>query len=238
MTIFKARTRARRRGFTLIELLVVIAIIAILAAILFPVFNMVRENARQATCRGNMTDIVRAMKMYKDDWGVYPDALFGVSYGGGPLDTRLYAKKYVDNPDHFTCPNLPGQYKGNQTLSSCIDPRTNAPAVDAANRTLMFPERDSYDCQRLPTGQRVLNYALRWQFSTNALTEDKRQLYRKDAPANTVVTWCMLHSGMSSTGQVGNGSKALVAFLDGSVKPVDAKKMLWGGSPAPWQVVP
>ena len=49
-------TRARR-GFTLIELLVVIAIIAILAAILFPVFARARENARKATCQSNLRQI-------------------------------------------------------------------------------------------------------------------------------------------------------------------------------------
>ena len=128
-----------RRGFTLIELLVVIAIIAILAAILFPVFNMVRESARQATCQQNMQDIVRAMKMYKDDWGKYPDVLYGASYAGGPLETRLGIAKYMDNLEHFTCPNHPPQLKKSQALSPCVDPRTNAPAVDAYNRPYTVP---------------------------------------------------------------------------------------------------
>ena len=48
----------RRKGFTLIELLVVIAIIAILAAILFPVFARARENARKSTCQSNVTNIL------------------------------------------------------------------------------------------------------------------------------------------------------------------------------------
>jgi prepilin-type N-terminal cleavage/methylation domain-containing protein/prepilin-type processing-associated H-X9-DG protein len=62
------QTFAVRRGFTLIELLVVIAIIAILAAILFPVFSAAREKARQATCISNLKQIGQAMLMYANDY--------------------------------------------------------------------------------------------------------------------------------------------------------------------------
>src|SRR5688500_1832645 len=60
---FRART-----GFTLIELLVVIAIIAILAAILFPVFAQARAKARQAACMSNMKQFGLAMLMYAQDY--------------------------------------------------------------------------------------------------------------------------------------------------------------------------
>jgi prepilin-type N-terminal cleavage/methylation domain-containing protein/prepilin-type processing-associated H-X9-DG protein len=68
--------RRRREGFTLIELLVVIAIIAILAAILFPVFAQAREKARAASCLSNNKQIALAFSMYKQDYDeTYPPAI-------------------------------------------------------------------------------------------------------------------------------------------------------------------
>ncbi|MHB9035865.1 MAG: type II secretion system protein [Armatimonadota bacterium] len=60
--------KTRRIGFTLIELLVVIAIIAILAAILFPVFTSAKKKAQETSCKSNMRQIAAAIQMYVDEW--------------------------------------------------------------------------------------------------------------------------------------------------------------------------
>ena len=67
--------RSRNRsGFTLIELLVVIAIIAILAAILFPVFTRAKDKAKESACQSNMKQIATAYQSYTDNWGgAFPD---------------------------------------------------------------------------------------------------------------------------------------------------------------------
>jgi len=98
-----------RRGFTLIELLVVIAIIAILAAILFPVFARAREKARQASCLSNTKQIELASGMYTQD---YDECL--VPYGDHYCPTGSCRHwwdglvPYMKNTQILTCPSQPG----------------------------------------------------------------------------------------------------------------------------------
>ena len=104
-----------RRGFTLIELLVVIAIIAILAAILFPVFAKAREKARQASCLSNTKQIGIAIQSYAQDFDErLPMTYF---YGGAAGSPPLYwpmdvMQPYIKNWQMNICPSYrwPGGY--------------------------------------------------------------------------------------------------------------------------------
>ncbi len=100
-------------AFTLIELLVVIAIIAILTAILLPVFATVRENSRQSTSISNLKDIQQKMEQFKLDNHRYPDVLFGYSDGlGGMKDALARAQAMMRRIPAQTRPNFyfPGLY--------------------------------------------------------------------------------------------------------------------------------
>src|SRR5947209_15517704 len=87
----------RKKGFTLIELLVVIAIIAILAAILFPVFARAREKSRQISCLSNLKNIGLATLMYAQDYDeTFPT---GMVYAvPGPLSAGSFATMYAKTP--------------------------------------------------------------------------------------------------------------------------------------------
>jgi len=108
----------RTRGFTLIELLVVIAIIAILAAILFPVFARAREKARQTSCLSNTKQIGLAAKAYETDY----DERTPLRNAGANCDPALRTGglapwvllPYVKNVQMYICPSRdPAGFCGN-----------------------------------------------------------------------------------------------------------------------------
>jgi prepilin-type N-terminal cleavage/methylation domain-containing protein/prepilin-type processing-associated H-X9-DG protein len=102
------RKSKARFGFTLIELLVVIAIIAILAAILFPVFNAARGKARQTSCMSNLKQMGAAIAEYSGDWDErYPIRETPYPYGSTRYSWRMFLWPFVKNKQIFVCPSLP-----------------------------------------------------------------------------------------------------------------------------------
>jgi prepilin-type N-terminal cleavage/methylation domain-containing protein/prepilin-type processing-associated H-X9-DG protein len=97
----------KRTGFTLIELLVVIAIIAILAAILFPVFARARENARRASCQSNLKQIGLGINMYAQDYDEKTPNYY-LYYSSSPADLVYWQdliQPYARSTQLMVCPS-------------------------------------------------------------------------------------------------------------------------------------
>jgi prepilin-type N-terminal cleavage/methylation domain-containing protein/prepilin-type processing-associated H-X9-DG protein len=128
----------RKKGFTLIELLVVIAIIAILAAMLFPVFARARESARKIQCLSNVKNIAMAFQMYISDWEKFPPSEYRqeveawfVDQGCSPgccypqanpyLRWPVVLDEYVKNRDVWKCPSAKMQATARAIIPTWVD---------------------------------------------------------------------------------------------------------------------
>lgn len=160
----------RKNGFTLIELLVVIAIIAILAAILFPVFAQAREKARAITCSSNLKQLGLAIKMYVQDYDEhYPfggwrpqDPTNG--QGDGTWEWQNTTAPYIKNKGLYRCldssdsdenPNNPTDWAWNRNPVSYLynnqwgrnrQPLSEAAAVAPADTWLVLDGHSDWGC--------------------------------------------------------------------------------------------
>ncbi len=139
----------RRRGFTLIELLVVIAIIAILAAILFPVFARAREKARQSSCSSNVKQICLAVHMYVQDYDErMPMAVAGVPPAIWTFEELL--NPYIKNEQLWDCPSKPRSVDlsqlGKPNVSYMVDVGTPFPSGSSTGRLFGAPAAGTSSC--------------------------------------------------------------------------------------------
>ncbi len=196
-----------RKGFTLIELLVVIAIIAILAAILFPVFAKAREKARQSSCASNLKQIALAHLQYLQDYD--ERFLYGWHVYSCSSTWEGFLVPYVMNNQIFACPSGPGwtTYSDSGNYGWMYDElrgaelATLSQAGDVSRYYLCFDSYSSYVTNDDLDGNATAN---EWSDMTASLGADRTDKY---------AAWR-------------HNDGANVAFCDGHVKWVKREEML------------
>lgn len=117
--------QSKKRGFTLIELLVVIAIIAILAAILFPVFARARENARRSSCQSNLKQLGLGFRQYTQDYDeLYPSITTGTDASPAVYGWADALQTYIKSAQLYQCPSDSAKQAATVTIAAA--PRTAA----------------------------------------------------------------------------------------------------------------
>ncbi len=151
MSVLDPCTFPRRRGFTLIELLVVIAIIAVLAAILFPVFAQAKAKAKQSQCLSNTKQLAVGLRLYSDDWnGVYPGA--GCVDEVGWVDSRRRGGietgeifPYVKSAGVYLCPLDPNLDRNRYSfaMNVCMSRRAESTLAWPSSTVLLLEENEN-----------------------------------------------------------------------------------------------
>jgi len=213
----------KNRGFTLIELLVVIAIIAILAAILFPVFAQAREKARTATCQSNVKELCLALLMYTND----------------------YDEKFPRNRHSFgnvVQVSVGDGYSDSTGTIGCVSwDRAIFPYVKNA-QVYLCPSRQ---CPRNSRQRRTKGYNVNGPLMHEGFAPRGRRLAEVEEPAEVLMLiegkipcddigdWCIMcfgRQGFRPNGDTYGGvpavhnQKAVWGFVDGHVKVLSIEK--------------
>jgi len=224
----------KRAAFTLIELLVVIAIIAILAAILFPVFARARSRGQQAACLSNLRQIGYAFKQYNDDY----DGRYMPAAAPAVDSFVVLLRPYIKSSEIFLCPSGPKKFVGDSYQQQGND---NAPDTGWTWRT---PDQKSHYGNNINLGG--------WDDTKGGWVPPPTES-RVRQPANVAYLmdsrWVDLHGGPGWNGRVGmarfrhsaktsnysstsRGGGLNVLFADMHASFVHAEKvMVWPASP-------
>lgn len=221
MLSFPSHISAKRNAFTLIELLVVIAIIAILAAILFPVFARARENARKSSCMSNLKQIGLGVMQYTQDYDEkYPLLSNGTDNTNMQRNWGQMIFPYIKSTQVFACPSngVVSSTSPLMALNGGADPKI--PASYVANPRIMA---------NLPN---IL-------CSLSSLTSSSQKIMVAESgdtyPATGWWDWTNANSwnGMASNSFRGHLAMGNFLFADGhvkSLKPINTMQPfnMWG----------
>ncbi len=204
----------RSKGFTLIELLVVIAIIAILAAILFPVFARARENAKRAACWSNLKQLAQACIMYSQDYDeilpIGTDTVQWGNYRNPKLGLVAAIYPYVKSRPMFYCPTADGTAGVNSTGAASTQAwALTLPNTDA-NWTAGNIAYYYYSFLVSQPGQSGLTPPYFWA-RTLSMTDN--------SPSDRWLLSDVFFGNAQFPHGFGPGSGIHVAYLDGHVKP-------------------
>lgn len=164
-----------RKGFTLIELLVVIAIIAILAAILFPVFARAREKARQSSCLSNVKQIMLSITMYIQDYDeTLPPSRAHPASGWKVWTTAT--EPYRKNEQILTCPSSAGYGWGNSDygLNRHIFTEISYGADPRKLSTIEYPAETLALADSSTTGDTADGWTYSYSWGLNYIPENDR----------------------------------------------------------------
>lgn len=244
------KLRDMKKGFTLIELLVVIAIIAILAAILFPVFAQAREKARQSTCASNEKNIALAALMYTNDYDeLYPAALNNIA----GMQWQVAIQPYIKNgePGHvwggsmfggiWTCPSAPVANYSSFLVPTDMFPMiwdagsirsSGQPQLESPGSKIMLFESG---CNTTPGGGVPMMISGAWQWFADTSNPDPTHY----TTVNTT-DWAYMHGNCDAkTGEGWGGcayypnarhaghTQGNYAFFDGHVKTIGKNRINW-----------
>jgi prepilin-type N-terminal cleavage/methylation domain-containing protein/prepilin-type processing-associated H-X9-DG protein len=231
------RTTRKPAGFTLIELLVVIAIIAILAAILFPVFAQARGSARKITCVSNLRQLTNAWLMYAQDYderwvttgkGYNPNTT-DCDSSGDSLDAHYLAQPYIKSFSIFFCPERTSDFE--EGAKSALNP--TGKMIGYAMNYGPYHNRAGFGVLNMSTNYTTGNFwaGCRHYFPGRALAEFVSpaeviaQTETQDDPqfTNSPYNMCFSHSGAGCTAEIRHGGRYTTSFTDGHAKSIIVK---------------